>query len=196
MELDKTRIPIRERSYLELLDLSLRVVRQYAGPLLVTSLLGAGPCIVLNALLLNEYLLPTDAPDYSWHLFLYGFWTLTLIAIQIPCASAPTTLYLGQALFLERPDTRRMFRDFFTMLPQLLLYQVLLRGLFVLLCVTSPLIFFVWPYLTEVILLERNPLTRSRTGMSTSMRSKNLHAQGAGDFFSCWLGSVMFGHCG
>jgi hypothetical protein len=48
LQLDNTRIPVLERSYDNLLDLTLVVVRQHALPLLFTSLLGAVPFAVAN----------------------------------------------------------------------------------------------------------------------------------------------------
>ena len=47
MQLDNTRIVIRERSFAEVLDLSLRVTRRYFGPLVVTLILGIAPLFAL-----------------------------------------------------------------------------------------------------------------------------------------------------
>ena len=54
MMLDNHQIVIRERGYLELLDLSLRALRSQAGPLFLALLAGVGPLVVLNAWLLNR----------------------------------------------------------------------------------------------------------------------------------------------
>jgi len=48
VQLDNARIAVRERSYLENLDLGLRVVRAHAGPLLLALVLGALPAMLLN----------------------------------------------------------------------------------------------------------------------------------------------------
>jgi len=48
VQLDNARIAVRERSYLEHLDLGLRVVRAHAGPLLLALVLGALPAMLLN----------------------------------------------------------------------------------------------------------------------------------------------------
>ena len=52
MQLDQTRIAIRERGYLELLDLTLRVIRAYAGSLAAALAVGVVPAMALNAWLL------------------------------------------------------------------------------------------------------------------------------------------------
>ena len=85
---------------------------------------------------------------------------------------------------------RRLLRA----LPQLFLFQVLLRALFIPLVLTWFVPFAVWPYLNEVILLERNPLRRHRRGqMTTFRRNMALHGGSIGDLFARWLGSVAFG---
>ena len=49
MQLDQNRIAIRERGYLEILDLALRVIRAYAGPLAAALAVGVVPAMLLNA---------------------------------------------------------------------------------------------------------------------------------------------------
>jgi hypothetical protein len=79
-------------------------------------------------------------------------------------------------------------------LPQLLLLQVLLRAVFVPLVVTWFVPYSMWPYLNEVLLLERNPLRRTRRSqMTTFRRSMALHGGSIGDLFARWLGSMALG---
>lgn len=191
MQLDKTQIAIRERSFPELLDLSLHVIRRHAAPLAVAFLLGAVPLAVLNQWLLADFLLDFDidnAPSFG-----YFYWLLALMVWEAPLAAAPITLYLGQALFSEQPSAARLGKDFLASLPQMIFFQGLLRGplsvIFVL-----PILYWVWPYLNEIILLERNPWRkRGLYGTSTASRSGNMHSRNRGELFSRWLGSLMIG---
>jgi hypothetical protein len=123
-----------------------------------------------------------------------GMLLAMLVILEIPLATSFATLYLGKALFEETPGARQIFRDFFSSLPQLLLFQVLLRSVLIPWVLTWFVPFAVWPYLNEVILLERNPLRRAGPGgMSTLARSINLHSAGGGDQFGRWLASAAFG---
>ena len=70
-----------------------------------------------------------------------------MVVFEIPLATAPATLYLGQAVFSERADRRALQRDLRKSIPQLIVFQLLLR----------PLSVF-RPFLNEVILLERNAM--------------------------------------
>ncbi|MEX0585466.1 MAG: hypothetical protein WD176_02395, partial [Pirellulales bacterium] len=45
------------------------------------------------------------------------------------------------------------------------------------------------PFLNEVVLLERNPLRAARGGMTTALRSANLHEGATGELFAHWLSS-------
>ena len=54
MQFDNTRIAIRERSYFDLLDLALLVIRRHALPLLIATAIGAAPMMLLNAWLLGD----------------------------------------------------------------------------------------------------------------------------------------------
>ena len=189
MQLDDHRIAIRERGFLELLDLSLRVIRAHAAPLTVALLVGIGPMVVLNALLFPAL----DHDDEPGAYFGYGYGMLLMVLWQIPIATAPATLYLGQALFAERPDAKTIARNFFASLPQLILYQVLLRGILVAMCVTWFVPFVLRPYLNEVILLERNSLrTRRKDRLTTGRRASALHGNLGGEFFNRAMGSAAF----
>ncbi len=212
MQLDQTHIAIRERSFLELMDLALRVVRGHAGPLLLAWLVGVAPCAALNHWLLipwaghifNDVEFPMS---YVW----YG-WLLTLW--EIPLATAPLTIYLGQMLFNERPRASDVARMFFTRLGQLLWYQIAIRGMGVLFlvwalwgeagddalillsfwCVLSlGAIYLWWPHLNEVLLLERNPWRKPRGGMNTRSRSMALHGPLVGELLGRTITSLLFG---
>ena len=62
MQLDNTRIAIRERDLADVLDLSLQVIRAYALPWFLASLAGALPLAVLNWWLLKSKWL-SDGPQ-------------------------------------------------------------------------------------------------------------------------------------
>jgi hypothetical protein len=191
MQLDCNRLVIRERGWLDLLDLALRVIRVYAWPLVVTLTIGILPAMLFNAWLLAGVAEPEfDEAVPSTYLW----WMLLLVIAEMPLATSLATLYLGEAVFQERPGARNLVRGFFRALPQLFLFQVLLRALFVPLVLTWFVPFSIWPYLSEVILLERNPLRRHRRGqMTTFHRSTALHGGSIGDLFARWLGSMAFG---
>ena len=53
MQLDRNRIVIRERGWLDLLDLALCLIRAYAWPLAVSLAVGVVPVMVFNAWLLG-----------------------------------------------------------------------------------------------------------------------------------------------
>ena len=192
MQLDKTRIAIRERSYTELLDLALHVLREHAGPLAVAFVVGAAPVALFNYWLL-EGALTGDVYDYE-DIGAYGFVNALLIGLEVPLATAPMTLYLGQALFVERPSPAKIVKDFAASLPQLILFQVIARGVIMVIFITIPALYLGWPYLTEIILLERNPWRkRSPQGTSTLTRSGNMHSRNRGELFSRWLASLVIG---
>lgn len=189
MQLDRTRIVIRERSFADVLDLALAVVRQFAGSLGVVLVAGVAPLFALNTYLLWNYHEPNL--DLEWPLTHMVFLVL-LVLWEIPLATAPATLYLGQALFDQRPSPRRIFDDLVRLLPQLLWYQVVLR-IVVLLPPTWPWWFTGDAYTSEVILLERTPF-RGRTGrISTRRRLRMLHGGRKGDLFRQWITSIALG---
>jgi flagellar biosynthesis protein FlhB len=192
MQLDKTRIAIRERSFVDILDLALAVLREHAAPLGLALIAGAVPAALFNHWLLRGWLLegafdPDDLVGYCFMLSL-------LICWELPLATAPITLYLGQALFVERPSAGKLMKDFFASLPQMLLYEVFLRAAIVCLVILIPVLFLGWPYLGEIILLERNPWRKlSPAGTSTLTRSGNMHGRNRGELFNRWIGALLVG---
>ncbi len=213
MQLDQNLIVIRERSYLDILDLGLRVIRVYAWPLLVAFACGVVPAACLNYWLLADYIEPDFAlgfpVSYVWYMFL-------LITLEMPLVTAPVTLFLGEALFTRQPRPGEIARRFGKSLWQLAFFQLFLRSLLTLLLFSWLLLFppfsvFVgvasfflligwglfhvaWPYLSEVILLERNPMRRKQPGqMTTNRRRRLLHAGYAGELFARWMGALGIG---
>jgi hypothetical protein len=170
MELDRQRITIRERGYVDILDLALRVIREFGWPLIGTFCLGVAPMLVLNQWLLSGY--ESDSLD-SEASIQQVIWMLMLIIFEAPLATAPATLYLGQSMFQEHARLREVLKSFRDSLTQLVLYQIFLRPL----C-------FRWTYLNEVILLDRNPIRRkSPQGRSTWSRARTVHRGEGGDLF-------------
>jgi len=193
LQLDKTRIPILERGYDNLLDLALVVIRQHALPILLMSLLGAIPFAVANYFILGAWLEPVEF-DYFDSVMEYVLMMALLVAWEAPLASIPTTLYLGEALFVEKPDTKRMLRAFWTALPQLFLVQVVFRGVAAIFCVLPWLLmYWFWPYLNEIILLERNPLTGGKGVITTTRRASSLHGHFVGNLFGRWIAALAYG---
>jgi hypothetical protein len=197
MQFDKTRIAIRERDLHDLLDLALHMVRAHPLSLGLASLVGIAPFALLNYWLLSG-LTFVEETDYAW----YAFRMVTLVLFEAPLAAVPLTLVLGQAMFSERFAAGRVIRQAIASLPHLFIYQLLIRGLLMpqalfwegfgrdLTAVMSAyfVVWFIpytyWPYINEVILLERNPLRSGKSGLSTWKRSRVLHQGYYGDLFA------------
>ena len=204
MQFDRTRIAIRERDLPDLLDLALHMVRAQPLSLAVASLLGIAPLALLNYWLLSD-LTFVEEEDYAW----YAFRMVTLVLFEAPLAAVPVTLLLGQAMFSERFSVARIVRQAIVSLPQLCIYQLLIRGLFMpqalfwesfnreitALMWVYFIIWFVpftyWPYLNEVILLERNPLRTKKHNRSTWKRSRDIHKGYYGDLFARLVASMV-----
>lgn len=219
MQLDKTYIAIRERDMLDILDLSLQVIRSFFKPLMITFVLGVVPIVIFQHWLLGGFdpLILEDnglfITEWDWR-WMVLFKCVVFVLFFLPMASAPTTLYLGQALFSEQPDARRMWRDWLGSLPQLFFLQLVVRSFLLsaiyvclfnldsqlgvmlgfLTMLTIALPFAVWPYLNEIIVLERNPFfSRKSKPNSTMRRASALHRHSFGELLLRWLTAGVYG---
>jgi hypothetical protein len=215
MQLDRTRIAIRERSLLETIDLSLFVLREFIGSILACALMAIVPLALLNYALVG-WMVPTEY-EGEWVGFRY-LWSMTLlIFLEAPLASIFVVAFLGPAVFMEQRTLRQVASDVLKQVVPLVLCQGLLRGVFVawgLLLITSReeangfiegflmLLVVLWsagmrafrPYINEIILLEQNPLlARGSAAITVGRRSGHLHAPYSGDLFVRWMGSVAIG---
>lgn len=214
MQLDRTRIAVRERGGVEILDMALHIVRAFFRPWWQATLVGALPFFVINAALL--YNLPED-PDMS---FPYRYvWLMTaLVYIEAPFATTVLTTFLGAAVFEERTNVRQALRDTLRRLSPLVWCQGVIRGvipamlavlaarftpdmswffegfvLIVLLIYVSALRAF-RPFINEIVLLERNPLwAKTANAITAGKRSKYLHDPSGGDLVLRWLGCALVG---
>jgi hypothetical protein len=140
--IEQTLVPIRERSFLDILDLALVVLRRRPWALAVAAVAGCAPFAVLN-----EWLART--PDFPPFGFMY------LVPMEIPWATAPLTIVLGGLMFGTRPGAGKVASTLLKSAGPMLVFQVLLRGLLILFFLLSPLIPTRLAFLDEVILLER-----------------------------------------
>jgi hypothetical protein len=212
MQLDRTRIAIRERSLLDTVDLALFVTREFAGPLVAASLLAIIPLALLNYALVG-WMVPSDY-ESEWVGFRY-LWNMTLlIFLEAPLAAVFVVAFLGPAVFLEQRTLRQVAGDVLRQLWAITLCQGILRGVLVawgLYLLTSReeangfiegfvmLLVVGWsaamrafrPYINEIILLEQNPLlARGGAAITVGKRSSHLHSPYSSDLFVRWLGSA------
>ena len=83
---DRTLVQIRERSYLDLLDLALLVVRQRPRALGLAAAAGIAPFAALNYGILSN----PETPPAIWPVLLF---------LEAPWATVPLTLVLGGLMF-------------------------------------------------------------------------------------------------
>jgi hypothetical protein len=213
MQLDKTRIVIRERTVLEIMDLGLSVVREYFKPLVQALLLGAVPFALLNFWMIAWMERLNRENEFEFEFPLRYVWDMSLLVfVEAPLATAFITAYLGQAVFVEKPSLRQVVYDVLRMTPRLIWCQVILRGVgfavFFAACIVndSPgyevLLFFMscglafWraarPFINEIVLLERNPLFgRGSNAMTIGRRSALLHSMVTGDLIAQWFAAAV-----
>lgn len=174
MDLDHTLIQIRERTYLELLDLALVVVRQRPKEIVPAALVGVAPFAALNVWLISH-------ADVSIAQF------LIVLLLEAPWATAPLTAVLGIMMFGERPTAARVSRTLLRGLPGMVLYQTILRAILTASVFAIPFIPSQLAFLNEVILLEKGPL------LGVSRRCAMLCGVRGTEFFARWLGQIVLG---
>lgn len=212
MQLDDTKIAVRERTQVELLDLGLHMLRIYRRGIFATMLIGVLPLALLNHFLIG-WMAAEDYVDYSRSFLPARYvWNMTmLVFLETPLASVFMTVYLGQAVFLQAPSIRAVVREVLRSWAPLLICQGILRGTvpawFLLLLARDSFLDFtgyeawviaiaffggiirgVRPFLVEVIALERNPW-RAKTPQSITInrRMSVLHAAVNTPLFPRWM---------
>jgi len=215
VQFDKTTIVVRQRGMLDTLDLSLHVFREYALPLAAAMLLGVVPLMAVNYLLLAW--MPSAADEEAWLPWRFVYHLSLQIYLQAPLAGIFATAYLGQAVFLAEPRFRDVVRDVWRMLPRVAWCHLLVRGvlfgwLLLLVLEREEVNWFVEafllpllvayasslrafrPFINEIVLLERNPLTsQSDRIMTVGRRSQMLHGSSGGELFARWLLACLLG---
>ncbi|QDU58998.1 hypothetical protein [Aeoliella mucimassa] len=189
MQLDQTRIAIRERGFGEIMGLALQVIRAWFGWWFGLMLLGSVPFFFLNWLLTDNLLIE----ELEYEEGFGGYWTLLLllVAIETPLATAFITIFMGKMMFGGEFRFREMVIDFIRSLPQLVLYQVVLRSVMMMIVLLP---YWLMPYTGELILLERNPLFSGKKGrLTTNRRSRNLHTNNGGELFGRWTLATLTG---
>ncbi|MCA9213518.1 MAG: hypothetical protein KDB27_10660 [Planctomycetales bacterium] len=211
MQLDRTRIVIRERSSTELLDLSLRVLGRYGKPIALTSAILIVPFAILNELLIAhliaDELSALTIPQYVSVM-------AQLVFIEAPFATTVTTVFLGRMMFLQETDLRSMVHESAALIGRLTVTQLIKRGVFVAIAIgvlswSDPdYIHLLWivtilvgivrmgrPFINEIVLLEKNPLrSKDKSAITVSRRSSRLHGPSSGDLFgrSILMSLVLF----
>ena len=187
MQFDRTRIVIRQRGIWEILDLSLRIMRIYAKPLLISTMVFGVPLLLINASVLHWILADESSREaisrYVWLMIL-------LVFLETPVATLPTTALLGRAMFLQDLAWRDIAADLWQVVPSILWTQGITRGglLLVVLMLSmrrsfelsaaeiwlpvlagySLLLRLTRPFINEIVLLERNPMRLERADPSRS----------------------------
>lgn len=115
MQLDRTEIAIRGRSTLELLDLTLMVIRRYWWQLLTSSALIGLPLMAVNILLIGWMLTQqgryalSDLEQADWAVQnRYIFHLVVLWFLEFPLASLPATVLIGNQIFFESLNFRSL----------------------------------------------------------------------------------------
>jgi len=196
LSLDQTRIAIRERGFLEILDLALCVIRGQPVSILLAWAAGVLPCLALNYWLLVGPFQLGDALTVSGEDILAGDESIyqyiavlsALILFEIPLATAPLTLYLGEFMFQSLPRSRKIAGSFLQALPKLCVYHLLARAILTVFCIVPVSLLYIFlPYVNEIVLLERNTWAKTRG------RIMSYHGDNSGLIFSRFIGAFFFG---
>lgn len=132
MQLDNTRIAVRERGMIDTYDLTLHVIRAFAPRLIPALLIGIVPLALCNELLLG-WMWETQEPTHlsetdefgllgmigqffmSLDVSRFGMTYISLIVLQAPIATIFAESYLGSAVFKQDKTLWESVRDVFSL---------------------------------------------------------------------------------
>jgi hypothetical protein len=172
---DRTLVQIRERTYLDILDLALVVLRRRPLTLGLAAVAGCAPWMALNAWIVEQF------PDFPGVLYLF------LLALEAPWATAPLTVVLGGLMFGDRPAIPRILRVLTGSLLPMLFFQGFLRGLLLTITMLAWLIPTRMAFLNQVVFLERGRWRAMFT------RAGDLCGDRGGEFFLRAIAEFLFG---
>jgi len=200
MQLDKTKIAIRERALVEIYDLALVVMRQYWWRIVQAIAISAIPFSIVNAAILWPLYGDLAVNETS---AVFIILMIVLVYLEAPLAGRTITLLLGDALFHDKPDFKRSISGMLPVLPRLFWIVFVLRGILpgmllaflvtieeeywastmlVFLMGYAILLRTVRPYIGEILVLEKNPVFSGKKEVITvNKRSSSLHQPNFGE---------------
>ncbi|QEH33922.1 hypothetical protein OJF2_24540 [Aquisphaera giovannonii] len=113
---EQTLVRIRERGHLDVLDLTMLVIRRRPREIGLAAAAGIAPFAALNAWLLAG----ADFPAILWPVLLY---------FEAPWATAPLTVVLGGLMFGRRPRAREAIGQLARAFPAFFFVHVIYRAL-------------------------------------------------------------------
>lgn len=210
MRLDRTRIAIIERRQPEILDAALLVFRRFFYPIVGLTLLLALPVAILNHALI-AWMTSDITVSFAFGRYI---WTMCmLIYIEAPFVSTLATLYIGKVMFYEAPSVRELLIEAGKLSHRLLWVHGVQRGVLValvflffsqpdtditavevflpFLCMALFLVRSLRPYINEIVLLERSPLSSKSGEINAGLRSQRLHGPHSGDLFGRGVSMIL-----
>lgn len=216
MQLDQTHVKVRLRSMAEIGDLALVMVRQYPGPLALSFATGALFWALTNLLVIGwipwqESAYGINDEEATGEITRYLIWMALLVILQTPAAGVMTTIFLGQAVFEQRPtwsstwrESMRQFKRWFWKLgvvrfavPPLIMLAIRWgQPADMFWDVMVPLVILIWvsivrassPFMPEILLLEQCELrSKSPNTITARRRSKSLHGPMSGELSGRFL---------
>lgn len=175
MAVERTLVQIRERTYLDILDLTLVVIRHRPLTIGATAALGIAPWALLNWFIMAG----VEEMRTVGHLW--------AILLEAPFAMAPLTIVLGTLMFGGKPRPLRVLGTLLRHVIPMLVYQYVLRSLLLVSMVLSWLIPARLTFMNEVILLERGKWRKAWP------RSSNLCRDRGGEMVGQWFTQLFFG---
>ncbi len=214
MKFDQPVIALRDRGSIEVFDLALHVMALFGKSLLITWVIGVAPFALLNFVLLYP-MLDVPSEEFPWR-FCWNM--ILLVVMESQAASMVSTAYLGQAVFRMKATIFRSFvvalkasgralvsHGLIRLLLFFWLYYLLIWGqpdpdgnfavveaLFLPLIVgTSLLVRMVRPFITELLVLELNPIfSNAKNPITLGQRSKSLHYQNSDLFLRGLISNI------
>ena len=207
MDLSQPHIAIRERTLLEIFDLTLHVYRDHWKNILSLLLINALPLAIANGVVCH--VIHRGTGDVPSELLL----SLLLIVSQAQIGTLLITQYLGTAMFAGKPTIGKTVRDFLSVSKSWIWNHGFIRmvvpifclvaavhidslGLVIMLLLFALAVRAFRPFISEILILEkpprRIPKDSSLPGITLKRRARDLHR---GDIVSGFIMSTIIGGC-